>query len=63
MNNKATLLLTALLAIGTLGALSVAGCGKKDEAKTQAAPAKAEPPRPVRFMQVGMSALGDISSC
>ena len=58
MNKKATLLLAALIA---LGALALAGCGKKDEAKTQAAPAKAEPPRPVRFMQVGMSALGDIS--
>ncbi len=61
MNKKATLLLAALLAIGTLGTLSVAGCGKKDEAKTEAAATKAEPPRPVRFMQVGMSALGDIS--
>jgi len=58
MNKKATLLLAALLVIGSL---ALAGCGKKDEAKTQAAPAKAEPPRPVRFMQVGMSALGDIS--
>lgn len=58
MNKKATLLLTALLAIGTL---FVAGCGKKDEAKTEAAATKAEPPRPVRFMQIGMSALGDIS--
>ncbi len=58
MNKKATLLLAALFAIG---ALSLAGCGKKDEAKTEAAATKAEPPRPVRFMQVGMSALGDIS--
>ena len=58
MNNKATLLLAALIA---LGSLALAGCGKKDEAKTGAAPTKAEPPRPVRFMQVGMSALGDIS--
>lgn len=61
MNKKATLLLAAILAIGTLGMLSLAGCGKKDEAKTEAAATKAEPPRPVRFMQVGMSALGDIS--
>ncbi len=59
MNKKATLLLATLLAIGTL---SLAGCGKKDEAKTtETAATKAEPSRPVRFMQVGMSALGDIS--
>ena len=61
MNKKATLLLAALLAIGTLGTLSLTACGKKDEAKTEATPTKSEPPRPVRFMQVGMSALGDIS--
>jgi len=58
MNNKATLLLAGLLA---LGALSVAGCGKKDDAKSEVIATKAEPPRPVRFMQVGMSAIGDIS--
>ena len=61
MNKKATLLLAALLTIGTLGTLTLTGCGKKDETKTEAAPAKAEPPRPVRFMQVGMSSLSDIS--
>lgn len=61
MNKKATFLLTALLAIGTLGTLTLTGCGKKDEAKAETTPTKAEPPRPVRFMQVGMSALGDIS--
>lgn len=61
MNKKAILLLVALIATATLGALSLTGCGKKDEAKTEAAAAKAELPRPVRFMQVGMSALGDIS--
>ena len=58
MNKKATLLLAALLTIGTT---SLTACGKKDETKTEAAATKAEPPRPVRFMQVGMSALGDIS--
>ncbi len=58
MNKKATFLFAVLIAIG---ALSIAGCGKKDEAKAQVAASKAELPRPVRFMQVGMSALGDIS--
>ena len=58
MNQKATLLLALALVTATV---SVAGCGKKDDAKTQAVPIKAELPRPVRFMQVGMSALGDIS--
>jgi multidrug efflux system membrane fusion protein len=58
MNKKATFLFAVLVAIG---ALSIAGCGKKDEAKAQVAASKAELPRPVRFMQVGMSALGDIS--
>ncbi|MEO7252874.1 MAG: efflux RND transporter periplasmic adaptor subunit [Casimicrobium sp.] len=58
MNKKATFLFAVLIAIG---ALSIAGCGKKDEATAQVAASKAELPRPVRFMQVGMSALGDIS--
>jgi membrane fusion protein, multidrug efflux system len=67
---KATLLLALLL-----GTSIIAACGKKDDgaAKTSTAMpatgseakdlknAKAEPPRPVRFMQVGMSALNDIS--
>ncbi len=68
MNKKATLLLALLL-----GATVAAGCGKKDEAKaadatttaTAAAKdgkdAKAELPRPVRFMQAGMTSVGDIS--
>ena len=58
MNKKATFLLAALL---TTVVLTVAGCGKKDEAKTDATATKAVLPRPVRFMQVGLSALDDIS--
>ena len=58
MNKKAALLLAAL---SVIGALTVVGCGKKDDVKTEAPAVKAEPPRPVRFIQVGMSALGDIS--
>ena len=62
MNKKATLLLALLLgaAIST-----VTGCGKKDPpAATNASAAKGgstELPRPVRFMQVGLSSLSDIS--
>jgi RND family efflux transporter MFP subunit len=63
-SKKATLLLTLLL-----GAALVAGCSSKDETKAKAADAappagkdsKAEPPRPVRFLQVGLSSVGDIS--
>lgn len=61
ISKKATLLLTL-----ALSATMIAACGK-DEAKTaDAAPpatkdSKAEAPRPVRFMQVGMSSIGDIS--
>ncbi len=58
MNKKATFLLAALL---TTVVLTVAGCGKKDEAKTDATATKAVLPRPVRFMQVGLSALDNIS--
>ena len=64
MNKKATLLLVLLMSTAI-----VTACGKKDDAKDAAAPvaskdaiaAKAEAPRPVRFMQVGMSSLADIS--
>jgi len=54
---KATLLLALVL-----GTALVAGCGKKDEAKADLVTAsKAEPPRPVRFIQVGMSSLNELS--
>jgi multidrug efflux pump subunit AcrA (membrane-fusion protein) len=68
MNTKATLLLTLLL-----GTVLVTVCGKKDDAKpasvtptssanaTAAVAAKAQAPRPVRFMQVGMRPLADIT--
>ena len=67
MNKKATLLLALLM-----GAVIIAGCGKKEDSNAATAQtpahsakdakdAKAEPPRPVRFMQVGMSSLSDIS--
>ncbi len=64
MNKKATLLLTLLMGAAIT---VVAGCGKKDEAvasantSSAAKSSKTEPPRPVRFMQVGMSSLSDIS--
>lgn len=63
MNSKKVTLLLTLLCSAAL----VAGCGGKDEAKAaDAAPpvskeSKAEPPRPVRFLQVGLSSVGDIS--
>ncbi len=64
MNNKKATLLLALL----MGTVIVSACGKKDDAKDataaagkDATAAKAEAPRPVRFMQVGMSSLSDIS--
>jgi len=62
MNKKVTL----LLALGISTALVTAtGCSKKEDAAptvTAAAPSgKPELPRPVRFMQVGMSSLSDIS--
>jgi membrane fusion protein, multidrug efflux system len=40
----------------TLVAVALAACGKKEET---AAPAKAEPPRPVRVMTVGVSENAD----
>ena len=63
-NNKATLLLALVMST-----VIVSACGKKDDAKTviaadggkDAVAVKAEAPRPVRFMQVGMSSLSDIS--
>ena len=65
MNNQKATLLLALV----ISTVIVTACGKKDDAKTvtasaggkDAIAAKAEAPRPVRFMQVGMSALSDIS--
>jgi len=62
INKKATLLLTL-----ALSATMIAACGNKDEVKAvyAAAPAakdsKAEAPRPVRFMQAGLSSIGDIT--
>lgn len=61
MNQKATLLLALLMGAAIVTAT---GCSKKeDTAATTAATkdTKSELPRPVRFMQVGMSALNDIS--
>ena len=63
-NNKARLLLALVMSTAI-----VTACGKKDDAKSVTAAAdgkdavstKAEAPRPVRFMQVGMSSLSDIS--
>lgn len=63
-NSKATLLLALVMST-----VIVSACGKKDDAKTviaadggkDAVAVKAEAPRPVRFMQVGMSSLSDIS--
>ena len=55
MKTKATLFLSALVGATIL----LTACGKEDTAKAEAA--KVEPPRPVRFVQVGMSDLGDIS--
>ena len=65
MNNKKATLFLALV----MSTVIVSACGKKDDAKTvtaaaggkDAVAAKAEAPRPVRFMQVGMSSLSDIS--
>ena len=65
MNNQKATLLLALV----MSTVIVTACGKKDDAKTvtasaggkDAIAAKAEAPRPVRFMQVGMSSLSDIS--
>ena len=60
MNSKQATLLLALV----MSTVIVTACGKKDDAKTAAAPAvaaKAEAPRPVRIMQVGFSSLADIS--
>ena len=64
MNNKVALLLALFLSTAI-----VTACGKKDDAKDagatvsgkDAVAAKAEAPRPVRFMQVGMSPLADIT--
>ena len=65
MNNKKATLLLALV----MSTAIITACGKKDDAKTvtasaggkDAVAAKAEAPRPVRFVQVGMSSLSDIS--
>ncbi len=63
MNKKATLLLALLM--GT-AIVTITGCSKKEDTPATTAAAdtknsKAEPPRPVRFVQVGMSSLSDIS--
>ena len=67
MTPKAILL---LLTVALTGSTLLTACGKKEDTKaadaantapTTTVSAKAEPPRPVRFMQVGMSTLGDIS--
>jgi multidrug efflux pump subunit AcrA (membrane-fusion protein) len=62
MNNKATLLLALLMSAAIV---TVTGCGKKEDTAANTVVAakdnKVELPRPVRFMQVGMSAIGDIS--
>lgn len=66
MNTKAPLLLLLVLAL-LIGAaiVTVTGCSKKEDAAktvTEAAKdSKPELPRPVRFMQVGMSSLSDVS--
>jgi RND family efflux transporter MFP subunit len=43
-----------------LGAALIAGCGKGDDQKAGKV-REAEPPRPVRYMQVGMSNVDDLS--
>lgn len=62
MNNKATLLLALLMGAAIATAT---GCSKKEDTAAVTAAAtkgtKAELPRPVRFMQVGLSSLSDIS--
>ena len=64
MNTKAPLLLVLALLIGAAN-VTVTGCSKKEDAAktvTEAAKdSKPELPRPVRFMQVGMSSLSDVS--
>lgn len=64
MKKKVLLLALSLATAASLATLS--GCGKKDAPSADAKPeaptaTKAEPPRPVRVMQVGMSSLSDIS--
>ncbi len=50
-----------LLFVPLLAALALGGCGSADDAKAASASAKTEPPRPVRTLQVGMSALADVN--
>ena len=62
MNKKATRLVALLMSAALV---TVTGCSKKEDPTTAAALSgkngKTELPRPVRFMQVGMSSLSDIS--
>ncbi len=62
MIKKATLLLALLTGAAIV---TVTGCSKKEDAAAATSAAtketKAELPRPVRFMQVGLSSLSDIS--
>lgn len=62
MNKKVTLLLALVISTALV---TTTGCSKKEDVAptvTAAAPnSKPELPRPVRFMQVGMSSLSDIS--
>jgi len=56
----------ALLIALMLGTALIAGCGKADNlpatvAGADAKPGQGESPRPVRFMQVGISSVGDTS--
>lgn len=63
-NKKATLATAATLALSAITVTQLAGCGNKDNAagaEGKPAASKAEPPRPVRFMQAGVSALADLS--
>ena len=65
MKSKKAILLVAL----GMSTVTVTACGKKDDAKFTTAPAvgqdavavKAEAPRPVRYMQVGLTSVSDIS--
>ncbi len=64
MKKKVLLLALSLATAASLATLP--GCGKKDAPSADAKPeaptaTKAEPPRPVRVLQVGMSSLSDIS--
>lgn len=60
MNHNKAILLLALV----MSTVIATACGKTDDAKIVTAPAlaaKAEAPRPVRFIQVGLSSVSDIS--